>query len=150
MSTESFYRAKITLVRCEEQEVKYASISNSYDVSSLLRSIWEPDTIELREQFYVIGLDKGNTPVFWSKLSVGGIDGCVVDTRHVFSMAILSNCAAIILAHNHPSGRTQPSQADISMTKKMVEAGKIMNVPVLDHIILTIDSYYSFADEGMI
>ena len=84
------------------------------------------------------------------KLSEGGISGTVADSRLIFSTALKSLASSLILLHNHPSGNNKPSNADIELTKKLVSIGKLMEIPVLDHLIICQDSYYSFADEGHI
>jgi len=81
-------------------------------------------------------------------LSEGGVTGTVLDARIIFQGAILCNATGIILAHNHPSGNLRPSQSDLDMTKKIKEAGKLFDISLLDHIILTDEKYYSMADEG--
>ena len=75
--------------------------------------------------------------------------GTVVDPKIIFSVALMSLCCAIILAHNHPSGNKKPSNADFALTSKLKDGGKLLEIAVLDHIIITAESYFSFADEGM-
>ncbi len=84
------------------------------------------------------------------KISEGGTSGTVVDPKKIFKMGLLRQASSIILCHNHPSGNLKPSEADIKITKKIKEAGDIMDIKVLDHIIVSETSYYSFADEGII
>ena len=83
-------------------------------------------------------------------LSKGGIAGTVVDPKIVFSVALKSAASSLILIHNHPSGNLQPSEADKTITKKLVDAAKLLDINVLDHLIISIESYYSFADEGLL
>ena len=84
------------------------------------------------------------------ELSTGGVSGTVADPKLVFAAAIKANASAMILAHNHPSGQVKPSQADINLTKKLVGGGRLLEIPVLDHIIVTGEESYSFADEGLL
>ncbi|MCW3071308.1 MAG: repair protein [Bacteroidetes bacterium] len=84
----------------------------------------------------------------FSKISQGGLSGTVVDAKVVFQVALKANASSILLAHNHPSGNLKPSEADLMITKNIREAGKLMEIPLVDHIILTDEGYYSFADEG--
>ena len=84
------------------------------------------------------------------QISKGGISGTVVDNRLIFRQALQHYASSIILAHNHPSGNLKPSQADIRITKKIKQAGEFMDIKLLDHLIITSSSYYSFGDEGMI
>ena len=84
------------------------------------------------------------------EISRGGVAGTVVDAKLIFRAVMEDLPSSLILCHNHPSGNTQPSSADIELTKKIKEAGKLLDINVLDHLIFTNESYYSFADEGMI
>src|SRR5690606_1039682 len=93
-------------------------------------------------------LNRANKVLGIVPISKGGTSATIADPKLIFVSAIKSNASAIILAHNHPSGNLQPSTADISLTKKIMEGGKLLDVPVIDHIIVTGHGYYSFADEG--
>lgn len=95
-------------------------------------------------------LNRANKVIGILKLSTGGTSATIAEPKLVFASSILSNASSIILAHNHPSGNLTPSQADIDLTKKLKEAGKFLEIPVLDHLIVTSEGYYSFADEGLI
>jgi DNA repair protein RadC len=101
------------------------------------------------ENFCVLLLNRANKVLKTVKISDGGITGTVVDQRKVFKVALDNNATSIILGHNHPSGQLTPSSADIDLTKKMKEAGAVLDLPVLDHIIVGDGNYYSFADEGI-
>lgn len=127
-----------------------AKIVKSEDAVDFIRKLFEKDTIQLQEQFMVLYLNRSNHVIGYHLLSKGGIAGTVADLRLVFSAAILSLSSAIILSHNHPSGNLKPSDADIKLTRRFKETGVIMEIPVLDSIILTEESFYSFADDGMI
>jgi DNA repair protein RadC len=83
-----------------------------------------------------------------SRISTGGMAGTVVDAKILFRKALHAEASAIILCHNHPSGNLFPSQADLDLTKKLVKAGRAVDIPVLDHLIVSERGYYSFADEG--
>jgi len=102
------------------------------------------------EEFWAIYLNRSNKILKTQMISRGGISGTVVDPRIVFQPAIQLNCSAVILAHNHPSGNLNPSHADRSLTSKLVQAGKVLNISVLDHIIVSYSGYYSFMDEGIL
>lgn len=102
------------------------------------------------EEFWVLMLNRGNKVIGQHRVSQGGIVGTVIDIRLVMRKALESMATSIILCHNHPSGSKKPSGADVDITKKLAEAGKVMDIPVLDHIIVAENSYFSFADEGMI
>ena len=122
-------------------------ISSSNDVIDLLRELWSSQ-VEVREEFLLLLLDRSNRVLGYELLSKGGISGTVADLRLIFSIALTSLASAIIIAHNHPSGNIQPSHADINLTQKIKEAGVRLEIPLLDHVILTKESHYSFADEG--
>lgn len=101
------------------------------------------------EEFWIILLDRANQVSKKINISEGGMAGTVADPKKIFKMALDNNASSIILAHNHPSNNLKPSQNDISLTKKLKNAGNLLDVQVLDHLIIGNDSYYSFADEGM-
>jgi DNA repair protein RadC len=123
-------------------------IAGSRDVFDLVMPLW--DDIEYRESFAILLLNRANRVLGIANISTGGISGTVADPKVIFQHALKANASSIIMLHNHPSGNTQPSEADISLTRKMKECGKFMDLPVLDHVIVTADGYYSFADEGLI
>lgn len=102
------------------------------------------------EEFWILLLNRSNKIIDKLKISQGGTSGTVIDVKLILKDAIEKLATSIILCHNHPSGNTQPSEIDISITTKLKEAAKIMEIPVLDHIIITDSSYYSFADEGIL
>ena len=102
------------------------------------------------EEFWVMLLNRANKVIDTKLVGRGGVSSTVVDSKVIFSFALESLASGIILAHNHPSGNLKPSNSDIRLTKKIVDAGKIMEVPVLDHIIVGDNDYFSFADEGLI
>ena len=102
------------------------------------------------EEFWVLFLNRANKILSKRKISQGGISGTVIDPRIILKIAIDQLASSIILCHNHPSGNNRPSTEDIKVTKKMAEAGKLFDIPILDHIIIAGDKYYSFADEGLI
>ena len=103
-----------------------------------------------REAFIMGCLDMKNQINALNLVSIGTLNATLVQPREVFKAAILSNAASIILCHNHPSGNRQPSHEDINTTKTLKEAGKILGIPVLDHIILGYNSFFSFKEEGML
>lgn len=127
-----------------------AKLSNPDHVVEVLRACWEPDTIEYKEYFVMLLLNRAHHLIGFHRVSEGGLTGTLVDVKIIFSVALKCNCAAIILCHNHPSGNTIPSSSDIALTTRIREGGKLLDIAVLDHIIITSDSYYSFADEGML
>ncbi|TAH19624.1 MAG: JAB domain-containing protein [Cytophagales bacterium] len=101
-----------------------------------------------REEFWVILLNRANEVIRTEKISEGGVSGTVADPKLIFKSALDHLASALILVHNHPSGNLKPSQADLQLTQKMKEAGKFLEIPVLDHVIFTDHGFYSFVDEG--
>lgn len=122
-------------------------VTSAENAVSILRPFFE-DTIEYSESCRVMLLNRNNQVLGIITIATGGLTACVVDVRVVFQSALLANATGIILCHNHPSGNLNPSQADNDITNKIVEAGKIIDIHVLDHIILTPESYFSYADNG--
>jgi DNA repair protein RadC len=100
------------------------------------------------EEFWIIILNKANKVIRKCSISEGGVSGTVVDPKKIFKIALDNHASSIILGHNHPSGNIQPSDADHKITKKIKDAGFMLDVAVLDHLIIGDDRYYSFADEG--
>ncbi len=95
-------------------------------------------------------LNRANHVIGWFNVSIGGVASTVVDPKVIFSAALKCNASGIILSQNHPSGNLKPSDADLALTKKLKSGGQILEIQILDHIILTSESYFSFADEGIL
>lgn len=125
-------------------------ITGSKDAYEVLLQCWDDTKIDLLEQFKVIFTNRGNKVLGVMEVSSGGIAGTVADSRLIFGAAIKTLATGIIISHNHPSGNLTPSQADIDLTRKIKEGGKLLEIQLLDHIIVTSEGYYSFADEGII
>lgn len=104
----------------------------------------------LHEEFWVLYLDRSNHIIRKSNISKGGVSGTVVDARIIFKQAIENLASAIVLCHNHPSGNLKPSEEDIRITKKLKEAGKLVDIAIIDHIIIAGNNFFSFADEGLL
>jgi len=102
------------------------------------------------EEFWILMLNRANCVIGKQPISKGGVTGTVADPKVIFKTALEHNATYVILAHNHPSGNLKPSQQDINMTKKMVEAGRVLDLNVLDHLIITDKLFYSFGDAGLI
>ena len=139
------YKRKIT---CKVSERPL--ISSSSDIYKVCLHYWNQDKIELLEEFKVFYLSRANRVLQILPISQGGITGTVVDPRLVLAGAIKVAACAMILVHNHPSGGLKPSRADEELTLKVKEAAKYFDIKVLDHLIITSEGYYSFADEGLL
>ena len=123
-------------------------VSTSEDAFRLFWGHWD-ESISHVESMKMMLLNRASRVLGIAELSTGGTNGCIIDNKVVFQYAIKANASAIILAHNHPSGNLKPSEADLAITKKVMEAGKLFDIKLLDHLILTPEErYYSMADEG--
>jgi DNA repair protein RadC len=140
----------ITVKMDKAKKSELYQIQSSTDAANLFRKIFDSDTIDWVESFVMLCLNRGNKVVGFYKVSKGGVTGTVADPRVIFTCAL--NCLAtyIIVAHNHPSGNLKPSRADEELTTKIKEGGKLLDIKLLDHVILTEESHFSFADEGLI
>lgn len=125
-------------------------VSSSADAYQILLPTFKEGTIDYKEYFKVLYLNQANQVLGFTQISEGGITETSVDVRVILQAALLTNSVSLILAHNHPSGNLKPSKQDLELTQFIKEAAELMRIRVLDHIILTSDKYYSFADEGEI
>ena len=145
-TSQELAELKVVYKSQQKQKVK---ITNSRDSFDVLYPLFDKDTIEYQEQFFLLLLNRANAILGWIKLSMGGTAGTVVDPKMVFGLALQTNASGIIISHNHPSGNIQPSQSDIELTKKINNSGKMLEINLLDHLIISHDEkYYSFADDG--
>lgn len=129
-----------------DPEVK-ARITCSEDAWKYIR----PSLMDInQEEFWIIILNRANYVMGAEKVSSGGMAGTVADPKVIFKKALDARGCSIILVHNHPSGNLKPSEADVSLTRKLKESGLLLEIPVIDHIIFTDHRYFSFADEGLL
>lgn len=126
-----------------------AIASTSTDAYKVFLSQWS-HLISYIEEFNVLFLNQGNKVIGFFNVSKGGINCTSVDKRVIFAAALKACAVSVILAHNHPSGNLYPSQADIDLTKDLYKAGEILGIKVVDHLVISPDGFYSFADEGLI
>jgi DNA repair protein RadC len=124
------------------------AIVDSKSCEAYLRQIWNQDTLELREEFVMVCLNGAHHAMGWVNISSGGLDSALADSRIIFGVALQTASAAIVVAHNHPSGSLKPSPHDLATTKRLRSAGEILSITLLDHLIITRDAYFSFADSG--
>ena len=125
-------------------------VSRSKDAYDCFMATWNLDKIEFVEQFKMMLLNRAGRVLGIVDISTGGVSGTFVDIKVIFSAALKGNATSIILAHNHPSGNLKPSQNDLELTKRIARAGEILDIRVNEHLIITFDGFYSFADEGLI
>lgn len=140
--------------KISEISVVYSTTPNQQDVfihtsskvHEVFRNHWNEDTLEFQEEFKVMLLNRCNKVLGIYLVSKGGLSETIVDLKIIFAIALKAVASSIILAHNHPSGNLKPSSTDLALTQRIQEAGELLSIKVLDHIILTKSSYYSFAD----
>jgi DNA repair protein RadC len=131
------------------KETPLPQIRNSEDAYRLLKELFEPNSLGLNEQFVVLYMNRANRVIGGLKAFKGGISATVVDHRIIFATALKVLASGIVIAHNHPSGNLEASEEDLKLTKKIKEAGEILDVRLIDHLILGIkDDYSSFAEKG--
>lgn len=133
--------------RRETKAPKIIQISCSKDIFDLMSRYYADLN---HEEFWIVLLNRANNVLSQHLISKGGQAGTVADPKIIFQAAIEHHAASVILSHNHPSGNLKPSQADLNLTKKLRDAGQLFDIPVLDHVIFSNTSYYSFADEGIL
>ncbi|HVZ57687.1 MAG TPA: JAB domain-containing protein [Chitinophagaceae bacterium] len=124
------------------------SIRCSEDAYQLFLASWNPDTLELYEQFKVMLLSRANNVLGIVSISSGGVSDTEVDPKLVFAAALKANASSLVLCHNHPSGNPEPSVSDLELTQRLDQAAHLLDLKLLDHLILTRQGYYSMADEG--
>lgn len=132
----------------EHSEFPRQRITSSLEAYEFIKQFYSDD-IYIYESFFLLLLNQGSYTIGFAKISQGGITGTIADTRLIAKIALESLAVRVILAHNHPSGNLQPSEADKSLTERIVNGLKLLEIDVADHIILTSSSYTSFRDEGM-
>lgn len=141
--------AEVRATYHRKDQINVAKIKGSHTVNEYIRKIY-PVPIELREAFLCLYLNVANNVQAYAIISVGGISSTTVDPKVIFQNALLCNASSIVLIHNHPSGALEPSNSDINLTEKLKKAGQVMDIPILDHLIIGAEGYYSFADNGLI
>ncbi|MDN5347386.1 MAG: repair protein RadC [Clostridia bacterium] len=141
--------AVVRLSMVREREAKFAvnEVRSPGDAARLAKEFLAGAD---REYFIVLCLDTKNRVNAINTVSVGTLNSSLVHPREVFKAAILANAAAVVVAHNHPSGDPEPSREDVEVTRRLVEAGKIMGIEVLDHIVIGDENYTSFKQRGLI
>jgi DNA repair protein RadC len=148
-----FHVAEVTLTYVTKvKPSERLTVKCSKDAHKIFFDSWNQSTIEHKETVKMLLLNRANKVLGITTLSEGGISGSVMDVRMIFQFAIKGNASGIIIAHNHPSGNTNPSESDLKITQKIKTAGDLLDIQLLDHIILTPerDLFRSLADEGQL
>ena len=148
---------KTYLGKMAEIQLKYKTgdfykckIRQSRDAYEVLLKFYDQDTIELTETAIILYLNSANNTIGWFKASSGGMHHAIIDKRIILATALKCGAAGIIISHNHPSGQLLPSEADNVTTKNLKEACLILDIQLIEHLIVTPEGYYSYADEGKI
>ena len=151
MDIKTFEVAEVALIYKSKVKASLRpTITKSADAFQVLKKHWNLETIDFLEHFKVMLLNRANRVLGIIEISAGGMAGTVADPKVIFAAAIKSAATGIILAHNHPSGNLKPSHADINLTRKLKSGGELLDISVLDHLIISGEGFFSFADEGMI
>jgi DNA repair protein RadC len=130
-----------------QEAMEREQIRGSKDAANYIR----PKIGDLNhEEFWIIYLNRRNAILGSERLSMGGITGTIIDVRLILKRALERRATSLVAAHNHPSGNLDPSDADKKITRQLKEAAAIMEIPVIDHIIISQSGYFSFADEGLL
>lgn len=133
--------------RKNQQTEERPKVTSSQQAFDFLKQ----DLMDLpHEEFWVLLMNRANRLIKKKRISEGGVSGTVADPKIIFKLALDELASGVIVAHNHPSRNLQPSQTDIDLTKKLKEAGRVLEIQLLDHLIIAGHQYYSFADEGLI
>ncbi len=142
-------KVKVEIENVHGERIK---ITGSEQAHEVCKKLFDADTIAWTEEMILISLNRQNEVIGYNKISSGGMAGVIVDPKVIFSLLLNTSAHGFIVAHNHPSGTTNPSQEDIKITKRLKESGELLDIKLLDHLILTPDpdKYLSFADQGLI
>ena len=133
-------------VSYSNKNLERIKVTNSQILYNLVLKQWDLDLIEFQEEVKIVLLNRANIVLGLYEMSKGGTSGTVVDIKIILGIALKCNASSIVITHNHPSGTLEPSEPDKSITKKLKEACRILDLNLLDHLIVTGQGYYSFSD----
>lgn len=136
--------------KTEQSPDTFPQVTSPEEAEKVLRTVWDNDHIQLKEEFIILLLNNSKHCIGWSKISSGGGTATIVDPSAIYQVALLANATSIIVAHNHPSGNLEPSKADKSLTERIEKSGKMLGITLEDHIILTADDYVSLRAKGIL
>ena len=139
-------------IKYKSSGLKKVKLKSSEDAFTVLKEMYDSDTLEYSESTIIIFLNRANNTIGWTRHTSGGMASTVVDVKMILAEALLCGASGIMFSHNHPSGQLFPSTDDTKMTNRLLEACKALDIGFIDHIIVSGDlsGYYSFADEGKI
>ena len=132
-------------LKTSQTDLEQVKISKSEDAADFIRQFYSDD-IEIYESFFILLMNRANKVTGYAKISQGGVCGTIVDKKILLKYVVDSLASGVIIAHNHPSGTLSPSDSDIRITKEVKELCKLVDSTLLDHVILTVESFYSFED----
>ena len=132
-------------LKTSQTDLEQVKISKSEDAADFIRQFYSDD-IEIYESFFILLMNRANKVTGYAKISQGGVCGTIVDKKILLKYVVDSLSSGVIIAHNHPSGTSSPSDSDIRITKQVKELCELVDSTLLDHVILTAESFYSFAD----
>ena len=143
------YKSKISefSLKYTKTDIQKTKVTTSESASNVIRKFYFDD-INIYESFFILLLNRANNTTGFAKISQGGTAGTVVDIKIIAKYAVESLSSAVIICHNHPSGDKRPSDADLNITRRIKDALLLLDVKLLDHIIITENDFYSFADNG--
>ena len=147
---DKLYKVSEVKLSYRNNQPQRIHVRTSADCYKVLINNWNKRELEHRESFKVLLLNQANIVLGIYTISVGGIAGSGFDARLILQAALLSNASTIVLAHNHPSGNLNPGYGDVEVTKLVQEAARVMTITVFDHIIVCRDTFFSFANKGML
>ena len=152
MKTQQTTISEVRLVyRTKVKASERLQVKCSKDAFDIFMENWDLDSIDHTEEFKILLMNRSNSVLGIFPVSKGGLSGTVTDVRLIYQAAIKANASGIIVCHNHPSGNLNQSESDSKITQKIKEAGNLMDIQLLDHIILTMDGeFFSFADQGIL
>lgn len=137
-------------IRLKRDQIVKRKIQSSKHADEFFREVWD-DGMDIYESFMVVFINSAYNTIGWYKVSQGGLNYTSADPRLIFKMALDVCATGLYMAHNHPSGNMSPSQVDKMLTEKLKQAGALLDIRIMDHVIITSENgYYSFADEGML
>lgn len=149
-NTKSKWAVAELTVSYEPIKENIVKILSSQESHQVLLSMWDKELMDLQEQFSVFFLNRNNEMIGYKLITTGNLTSTIVDKKFIASLALSCMACSVIVAHNHPSGNLKPSKQDIDITKQLSEGMKLLDIKVIDHLILSSNGYYSFAEEGLI
>ena len=144
------YVHEVEIIYSNKSIFKDVFIKCADDIYKFLKQVYDLRKLDYKEFFYVVLLDRKNQVIGYSQIGVGNTFGVSVNIKEIFQLAIMSNASGLIISHNHPSGQLIPSEADKALTQNLKMGCKYFEIQLIDHIIITSHSYFSFSNDGIL